>query len=181
MLETRKLDHICSCWQCVYCVPALNNRYNPGLPPLIAWEEKGPAPNELALILQIRTSHLRQALYQPFLFCLLHHQLEDVQSHESVLRLSQKCLRYCAESLDGLQMERQQWRHGGVWFGLRLMFKSAITLLAAVRSGVMVMPEEWQSLVHRAQVVLVMWEKDAIDIHWMREILDSIISDTRKP
>ena len=123
---------------------------------------------------------LKTALYQPFLYCLLHHQVANPQSHASVLLLAQKCLQNCVEALGNMSTISNQWRHGGAWFSLRGVFQNALILLATVRSRKLDAPEGWEVLIEQVLEALGAWEEEASDIRWMKFVLDALMRDTTR-
>lgn len=57
------------------------------------------------------------------------------------------------------------------------MFAKALLLLAAVKSGKIVVPSEWRASVLVAMTSLKYWESEAPDLHEARLTLETILRD----
>lgn len=146
------------------------------LPYQIQWDSSGPK-TELSYVLHRRYLHFSYLLYHPMVYIVIHGSSDEPHFPTSIT-LARKCLTYSAEIIG--RHHEDHWRHGGLWFTLRTSFRAALSILAAIRSGIIDVPTDWQMLLQKVIKQHRSWENEATNIKWMRHILESLFQDTLK-
>ncbi|OJJ44491.1 hypothetical protein ASPZODRAFT_135305 [Penicilliopsis zonata CBS 506.65] len=173
--ETWWLDHIVEVVQQVRIFEEEANSWFDHLPATVRWAADAPR-TELTTILYFRTLNVKTMLFHPMLYFAIHQRTDHPQWGEAAA-LAAKGLEACAAMI--LFNGKTQWRHGGLWFVLRSLFRNALSILAAVRSGRFDCSDNWMSLIELAITNLSIWELEALDVLRMRKVLDQILVDTR--
>ncbi|CAG5137581.1 uncharacterized protein ALTATR162_LOCUS158 [Alternaria atra] len=131
------------------------------LPDVIAFDIGVAADDELAYHLQARAFEIKERIYRPFLYLMIHKNIEG--SDRDFLRpLVQLHAATCCKLI-------RQWnvrhRHHGTWLMARQSFSSALLLLAARRSGLHeISKEQHEESVQFSLATLCFWEEEAPDL-----------------
>ncbi|KPM42150.1 hypothetical protein AK830_g4438 [Neonectria ditissima] len=146
------------------------------LPRLISFDVDVAPEDELAYHLQARAFEVKERIYRPFLFSMIHLSLEQservtlqpfVQAHAST------CIRL-------IQHWNIQHRHHGAWLMARQSFASALLLVAAQKAGLNEqMGEQCVSSVNISALTLGYWEAEAPDLKASRLILEDMIDQLK--
>lgn len=148
-----------------------NTRYRT-LPDIIFFDIEVAAEDELAYHLQARAFEIRERIYRPFLYLMIHKDIEAPE-RDSLRPLVRLHAATCSKLI-------QQWnvrhRHHGTWLMARQSFTSALLLLAARRSGLHEIPEEqYEKSVQSSLSTLRFWENEAPDLKASRLVLEDIV------
>ena len=98
------------------------------------------ATDELAYHLQARALEIKERIYRPFLYRLIHghHTLTSAERNAHEPQVTQHAIT-CTRLI-------QQWnirhRHHGTWLMSRQTFAAALLLLAACKAGISLIPIE---------------------------------------
>jgi hypothetical protein len=139
---------------------------------VISFDVDVAAEDELAYHLQARAFEIKERIYRPFLFRIIHQPLEEservsLQSFVQIHALT--CIKLI-----------QQWdirhRHHGTWIMARQSFASALLLLIAQKAGLLdSLRKECEQIVNLSISTLRYWEAEAPDLKASRQILEDII------
>lgn len=139
---------------------------------MISFEVDVAAEDELAYHLQARAFEIKERIYRPFLFRIIHQPLEEservtLQSFVQIHALT--CIKLI-----------QQWdirhRHHGTWIMARQSFASALLLLIAQKAGLLdSLKKECEQIVKLSISTLRYWEAEAPDLKASRQVLEDII------
>lgn len=131
------------------------------------------AKDELAYHLQARALEIKERIYRPFLYRMIHGQNAFTHAERSAHKpqVTQHAIT-CTRLI-------QQWnirhRHHGTWLMSRQSFTSALLLLAARKAGVSVIPiEQFEKSVSCSLATLRFWEQEAPDLKTSRQILEDV-------
>lgn len=144
------------------------------IPPQLSVHDGQIATNELARFIHSRAFSCREWLHRPFLYYVIHQPPDDPDL-PLALPLAQKSLDLCIE---GQKLASSYHRHHGTWYMVRTMLTRALIILAAARSGRLVLPTGWREAVEAAKRILKWWEGEAPDLRWAAEVLESVVADT---
>lgn len=141
------------------------------LPSVVSFDINVAAGEELAYHLQARAIEIRERIYRPFLYLILHEGNEP-SKYGSLEGLVQLHATTCYRLI-------QQWnvrhRHHGTWLMARQSFASALLLMAGRRSGLATLPEEhYEDGVQASISTLRYWEGEAPDLRASRLILEDL-------
>lgn len=133
-------------------------------------------------MLQGRFLELRERVWRPFLYLVIHEPPPppsgpgqgSLQNQSTAKTYAGKCLDLCIKSIHHVPSKH---RHHGAWYGSRKLFTKALLLLAAVKSRKIVVPSEWRASVIAAMKGLKYWESEAPDLQEARLTLGSILRD----
>ena len=143
------------------------------LPAVISFDVDVAAEDELAYHLQARAFEIKERIYRPFLFRMVHQPLEE--SERAILQpFVQIHALTCIKLI-------QQWnirlRHHGTWLMVRQSFASALLLLIAQKSGLVdSLKNECQQSVNLSILTLRYWEAEAPDLKASRQMLEDILA-----
>jgi hypothetical protein len=130
-------------------------------------------PDELQWLLKARFVDLRERIWRPFLFIVIHAERQEAEDTQN--------LEYAAASLSHvfqyIDMVTVKHRHHGSWYGARQSFTKALLVLAAAKSGKIALREDWISYVELAQNQLKYWEGESPDLRMARSALSTILAD----
>jgi hypothetical protein len=142
------------------------------LPPWLQYSQE-LGNRELPYFIHRRLLHMRECLFRPFLFRVVHsHQAQP----QVVFDLAQRCVETCRKNI--LESAIQH-RHHGSWFVARGAFRCAMTMVAAAKRGKLVMPNDWFACVETALTVIDFWGQEAADLRPLGHILRAVYSCTR--
>jgi hypothetical protein len=138
------------------------------LPAVIAFDYEVAAEDELAYHLQARAFEIKERIYRPFLYLMIHKNMNPSE-RDTISPLVQLHAATCSRLI-------QQWnvrhRHHGTWLMVRQSFASALLLLAARKSGLL--HEQYEESVRSSLFTLRFWEDEAPDLKVSRLILEDI-------
>jgi len=135
-------------------------------------EGSSDVSDELEFMLHGRVFGFRVLLYRPFLYCAIHSTVQDA-IHQAAVPLAQQCLEACVSGLKRASLHR----HHGAWYVARQSFAWAALLLAAVKSGNLVLPYGWQEGLAIADGHLEYWEDESSDLKAARQLLSQMQED----
>jgi hypothetical protein len=147
-------------------------QWSENIPLALAFEEQTPS-HELTFMLQARFLDLRERIWRPFLYIAIH-QTSTEADQLTLTTYAQRSLDYALKHISLASIKR---RHHGSWFGPRGLFTKSLLLLAAVKSGKMIVPSEWRSSVDLVMTCLKYWESEASDLQAARLTLLSILGE----
>ncbi|KAJ4245081.1 Zcf27p [Fusarium torreyae] len=142
------------------------------LPGVISFDVDVAAEDELAYHLQARAFEIKERIYRPFLFRIIHQPLEQ-SGRVALQSFVENHALICIKII-------QQWdvrhRHHGTWLMLRQSFTSALLLLIAQKAGLLEsLRTECELSVKLSISTLRYWEAEAPDLKASRQILEDII------
>ncbi|KAH8694612.1 hypothetical protein BGZ61DRAFT_588540 [Ilyonectria robusta] len=140
--------------------------------------------NELAFMVRGRTLEIQSWLYRPFLYYAIHHPSSD-PFRPAMEPFVQKALVYGSAHIRGLGVRH---RHHGTWYALRTGMAEALSLLAAVKSGVVDMGDGtgeyggmgeggWRETVKQMIEILGYWEAESVDVGRSKVVLEELLQD----
>ncbi|KAL6412655.1 hypothetical protein AUP68_03860 [Ilyonectria robusta] len=140
--------------------------------------------NELAYMVRGRTLEIQSWLYRPFLYYAIHHPSSD-HFRPAMEPFVQKALVYGSAHIRGLGVRH---RHHGTWYALRTGMAEALSLLAAVKSGVVDMGDGtgeyggmgeggWRETVKQMIEILGYWEAESVDVGRSKVVLEELLQD----
>lgn len=140
---------------------------------MISFDIDTRATEELAYHLQARALEIKERIYRPFLYRLIHAEIsfapEERSIHESLVT---KHAITCSQLI---QQWNVQHRHHGTWLMSRQSFACALLLLAARRAGILAMSaEQFEQSVQSSIATLRFWEREAPDLKAARQMLEDI-------
>jgi hypothetical protein len=134
-------------------------------------------PDELQWLLKTRFVDLRERIWRPFLFIVIHAERQEAEDPRN--------LKYAAASLahvfQYIDMVTVKHRHHGSWYGARQCFTKALLVLAAAKSGKIALREDWVSYIELVQNLLKYWEGESPDLRMARSALSTILADIDVP
>ena len=136
----------------------------------------GP-PDELNYMLKARFLELRERIWRPFLFIVIHAENKEAEDAQN-LEYAARSLYLACEYIEQMTIKH---RHHGSWYGARQSFTKALLILAAAKSGRIILREDWLSYIEHVQVKLKYWEGEAPDLRIARMALAEISADIRRP
>lgn len=136
-------------------------------------ESSHAPPDELHFLLRARSLELRERIWRPFLFRVIHAERRDAEEPRN-LEYAARSLSLIFQYMDLLSIKH---RHHGSWYGARQLFTKALLILAAAKSGKIPLPEDWISRIELVQVELEYWEVESPDLRMARLTLSQIFSD----
>lgn len=141
------------------------------LPGVVSFDIEVAAGEELAYHLQARAIEIRERIYRPFLYLIIHRGTE-LEAYSSLHRLVQLHATTCHRLI-------KQWnirhRHHGTWLMARQSFAAALLLMAARKSEVFNLPEEqYEESIQSSISTLRYWECEAPDLKASRLILEDL-------
>lgn len=125
--------------------------------------------NELSSQLRSRYYFCQELIHRPFLYCMIL----DITNSPQMVEHAHKCLEYASIII---KVVAHPHRFGGIWFNMRRSFSSALLLLAAVGDAKLTLPIDWQSSITLCLQTLAIWEVEASDLRWCRQILEGILN-----
>lgn len=139
---------------------------------MISFDVDVAAEDELAYHLQARAFEIKERIYRPFLFRIIHQPLEESErvTLQSFVQIhAMTCIKLI-----------QQWdirhRHHGTWIMARQSFASALLLLIAQKAGLLdSLRKECEQIVNLSISTLRYWEAEAPDLKASRQVLEDII------
>ncbi|KAI6747664.1 hypothetical protein HG530_015772 [Fusarium avenaceum] len=142
------------------------------LPGVISFDVDVAAEDELAYHLQARAFEIKERIYRPFLFRIIHQPLEESE-RATLQSFVQTHALTCIKLI-------QQWdirhRHHGTWIMARQSFASALLLLIAQKAGLLdSLRKECEQIVNLSISTLRYWEAEAPDLKASRQVLEDII------
>ena len=133
-------------------------------------------PDELRFMLRARFLDLRERIWRPFMFRVIHAEKNEAEAPRN--------LEYAARSLSlvfqYIELLSIKHRHHGSWYGARQLFAKALLILATAKSGRIPLQEDWLSRIELVQVELKYWEDESPDLRVARLTLSQILSDIRQ-
>ncbi|KAH7389223.1 hypothetical protein BKA64DRAFT_758445 [Cadophora sp. MPI-SDFR-AT-0126] len=152
-----------------------------------AWFNTLPAPiqfddhdirpsNELQFTVQFRALEIKSWLYRPFLYYTIHH----VPYTSLSPRLQALVIKAVDTSIHWILLRPVRHRHQGTWYVGRLVLSSALSLLAAVKSGLedhVRKLGEWRNIVKEAISALEFWEDESPDFSKGREVITVLYNE----
>ncbi|KAI5456060.1 hypothetical protein BGZ63DRAFT_367757 [Mariannaea sp. PMI_226] len=144
------------------------------LPGVIFFDVDLAAEDELAYHLQARAFEIKERIYRPFLFRMIHQPLEESE-RATLLPLVQVHINTCIRLT-------QQWnvrhRHHGTWLMVRQSFASALLLMAAQKARLVGdLSKRCEESVNLTVLTLRYWEAEAPDLKASRLILEDIVEN----
>lgn len=142
------------------------------MPGVISFDIEVAAEHELAYHLQARAFEIRERIYRPFLYLMIHSSkgTSDCDMFHPFVRLHAAT---CSKLIHHWNIRH---RHHGTWLMARQSFASALLLLAAQKAG---LHEEiggrYEASVQSSLSTLRYWENEAPDLQAARLILEDII------
>jgi hypothetical protein len=131
------------------------------------------AAQELKALLEVRLLEFRERAYRPFLYIAIHGQGTG-QTDPSIEPYVQRWLHAClTQTLEG----SHRHRHHGTWYQNRKIYGNCLLLLAAVKSGRVMVSSAWREGVEKCIAGLGYWEKESPDLGKAREILKTILEE----
>lgn len=156
--------------------------------------------DELTTYTRGRFVEWREACLRPALYLILHHNLRgttlDLPTYLRLHSYAQRCLEVSAAII---HISSCHFRHGGTWFVLRTVFRSAMQIVAAVHFNHLIgstssqggdgnqrfasliahtdlkVPDDWPGLCSMALDILGKWHREAADIHIMKDVLEAVM------
>lgn len=126
---------------------------------------------EIPWVLHSRALFVRGMLFQPFLFLAIHSTAPlPLVVHD----YTQRCLQAC---YDLIYLFDIQHRHHGSWLIARGTFRCSLCIIAASRSGSIVMRQDWRHCIEMAIGIVDFWGKEAIDLERLARLLRSIYEE----
>ncbi|KAH6879529.1 hypothetical protein B0T10DRAFT_413101, partial [Thelonectria olida] len=114
----------------------------------------------------------REMLFQPFLFLTIH---STAPLPSIVHDFAEQCLQACYGLIYLFDI---QHRHHGSWLIARDAFRCALCILAASRSGKIVMRQDWCHCIEMAISMIDFWGKEAVDLERLAKILVTLYQET---
>ena len=148
-------------------------RRHRALPSVISFDIDIHATDELAYHLQARAMEIKERIYRPFLYRLIHAE-EALTPDERIVHelLVAKHATTCSQLIHQWSI---QHRHHGTWLMSRQSFACALLLLAAQRAGILaISPERYEQSVQSSIATLRFWEREAPDLKAARQMLEDI-------
>jgi hypothetical protein len=139
---------------------------------VISFDVDVAAEDELAYHLQARAFEIKERIYRPFLFRIIHQPLEESE-RVTLQSFVQTHALTCIKLI-------QQWdirhRHHGTWIMARQSFASALLLLIAQKAGLLdSLRKECEQSVNLSILTLRYWEAEAPDLKASRQTLEDIV------
>jgi hypothetical protein len=72
-----------------------------------------------------------------------------------------------------------RYRHHGIWFDIRAIITASFTVIAAAKSGRVVVAPQWEDRIKQAIATLAFWEAESPDLQKSRELLPELFAETR--
>lgn len=136
------------------------------LPSWLQYSKDDMGQREIPYVTHGRALIVKECLFRPFLFILLHSACPQPQV---VWDFANRCLDTCFEVLEHIHT---QHRHHGTWLSARVAFRCGLSIIAAVKSGKMRVRTDWRDFVVGALETMNIWGEEAHDIDKLAEILD---------
>lgn len=137
---------------------------------------QGP-PDELQFMLKLRFLDLRERIWRPFLFIVIHAE-EKMAEDCNNLEYAARSLSLVFQFIENAAIKH---RHHGSWYGARQCFTKALMVLAAAKSGRIALRTDWLSFVKLVQTKLKYWEDESPDLRMARLTLSQILADICPP
>jgi hypothetical protein len=135
----------------------------------------GSQSGEHAALRFILNGHLLdcyEMMYWPFVVDAIHGRLRNEPESESFTR---KGFLLCVQRIEKNESGFYQ-RHHGTWLMLRSCTRSALVLVAAVRSGLNnLVAAEWQDAVGKVMQMLRYWRDEVKDVPDRLDILEGLM------
>lgn len=145
---------------------------------MISFDHDIAAEGELAYHLQARALEIRERIYRPFLFLVIHQEL----ARSTLTPLRPFVQEHTATCLRLIRQWNIRHRHHGTWLMIRQSFASALLLVAARKAGLSeVSEEQCEEAVQMSLSTLRYWEKEAPDLRASRLILEDIVQALDMP
>lgn len=126
--------------------------------------------DELTHILVARYIDLQELICRPFLYLVLHSE-QPHQCSPTTLAYAERCLKL---EIKMIRHICNKHRHHGAWYTGRQCFRSSLILLAAVQSGHIPIPEDWEATLHLPLNLLSYYQAEAPDLGVARRMLISL-------
>jgi hypothetical protein len=144
------------------------------LPPWLHYSQENIGDRELPYFIHRRLLQMQECLFKPFLFRVLHcHETQP----QVISELAQRCVEACRTNILETAI---QHRHHGSWFVARGAFRCAMAIVAAAKSGKLVMPNDWFACVETALTVIEFWGQEAADLQPLGQILRIVYDHTKE-
>lgn len=118
-----------------------------------------------------RVLDIRERLFRPFLYLLIHHPSHTTLPW-AVASFALKGIEACSSCAFRCVIRHR--RHGS-WYAARLVFTTSLQLVAAVKSGRVEVPKRWRQAVQNSVAMLRYWEMESPDLREARIILQDIL------
>ena len=139
------------------------------IPELRSLEEDSPS-EELRYLLRGRFLGLRECIWRPFLYVMIH--TTPAASELPAIELyAQRCVELAIQHIDHLANKH---RHHGTWYAARQLFTKGLVILAAVKSGKIKVPAGWENSMNLVISTLRYWEDEAPDLRMARQSLETL-------
>ena len=147
-------------------------QWSENIPRFLAFEDKN-STDELSFMLQARFLDLRERIYRPFLYIVIHNN--PIPAEQATVMA---CARRCLE-LVFLYIRHSgiKHRHHGSWYVARQLFAKSLLVLAAVKSGQIIISEDWSASLAQNLRCLKYWEDEAPDLYMARTVLTTLYTE----
>ena len=145
-----------------------------GLPPLIQFDHSHIPDEELPYLIRSRVLEIKTLMYAPFLYHSTH-TASGAPCNHNIQQFAEKCIKF---SLLRMKGEPTRHRHHGTWYGLRNFLTHCLWILAAVRSGNIVVPGNWRENVEAGIGKMRFWEMEGPGVSRAIQVLDAYLHDT---
>ncbi|KIW35701.1 uncharacterized protein PV07_02385 [Cladophialophora immunda] len=151
-------------------------QWRDNLPSPVSFNDKSLADDELSFHLQARFAEVKERIFRPFLYIVIHRPGPGVQDRGR-RQLVQKHISACLQLI-------QHWntthRHHGTWLMVRQSFAAGLLLVAAHRSGLTdgeISDAAFSDTMRTCIGTLRYWEREAPDLRASRLILEEMTAD----
>lgn len=127
------------------------------LPEYLHYIPESPTDRKLSLFISMRKLALRECLFRPFLFRVVHSPTQHAAVHE----YARECVESCPEESRRLLAKHH---HHGSWFAGRAALRCGMSLIAAFRAEFTGMPPDWTSAVEHGIHVNEQWAEKEADL-----------------
>ena len=154
--------------------------WSANLPSVMQYQNKAVTEispsNELSWCTSNRLLETQAWLYQPFVYYAIHNpgwrQSQDYASLRDLVAAGLATYRRI------IQMRSIRHRHHGLWFDLRAITTSAVVFCAALISGNVQLPDDWERWYEVVLHALRFWEGESPDLATTRRVLEELRRDS---
>ena len=129
--------------------------------------------DELTYMLYLNYADLRERIWRPFLYIVVHCDAAEVLD----LKVRAGASRCLEVSFGMLESARLKHRHHGCWQTVRCMLTKALLVLAATKSARLDVRSDWRRYVEIFQDYLRYWEDEAPDLGAAKHALSALLID----
>ncbi|OAL33523.1 hypothetical protein AYO20_07209 [Fonsecaea nubica] len=156
----------------------LLSQWHNSLPELLTYDQhhlNNIPEEELPFMIRTRVLGIKTLIFRPFLFYAPHHPEQALQQP-----VIQPYVQQAVElSIHVIENSSVRHRHHGTWYTCRMSISAALSLLAASRTDIIRLPQDWELAVQLAIETLLYWEAEAPgDLRKARGILEDLLAQT---